>query len=122
MKRAALYARVSTADQTTVNQLLDLRQMVQQRGYEVVEEYIDQGISGAKARRPALDKMMADARRGQFDVVVVWDARRCALLRETKHVCPDRSPPKTLSLTMTMIFLVMGHTGMVTVPPAIHHT
>ena len=83
MKRAALYARVSTADQTTANQLLDLRQMVQQRGYEVVEEYVDHGISGAKARRPALDKMMGDARRGRFDIVVVWAADRLA--RSVKH-------------------------------------
>lgn len=83
MKRAALYARVSTAEQTTDNQLLDLRQMMQQRGYEVVEEYVDHGISGAKARRPSLDKMMADARRGQFDIVVVWAADRLA--RSVKH-------------------------------------
>ena len=82
-KLAALYAGVSTAYETTVNQLLDLRQMVQQRGYEVVEEYIDHGISGAKARRPALDKMMADARRGQFDIVVVWAIDRLA--RSVKH-------------------------------------
>lgn len=83
MKRAALYARVSTLDQTTDNQLLDLRQMVQQRGYEIIEEYVDQGISGAKARRPALDKMMAEARRGKFDVVVVWAADRLA--RSSRH-------------------------------------
>jgi DNA invertase Pin-like site-specific DNA recombinase len=83
MPRAALYARVSTVDQTTANQLLDLRQMVQQRGYQIVEEYVDHGISGAKVRRPALDKMMADARRGQFDIVVVWAADRLA--RSVKH-------------------------------------
>jgi DNA invertase Pin-like site-specific DNA recombinase len=83
MKRAALYARVSTLDQTTDNQLLDLRQMVQQREYEIIEEYVDQGISGAKARRPALDKMLADARRGKFDIVVVWAADRLA--RSSKH-------------------------------------
>jgi DNA invertase Pin-like site-specific DNA recombinase len=83
VKRCALYARVSTVDQTTANQLLDLRQMVQQRGYQVVEEYIDHGISGAKARRPALDRMMTDARRGQFDTVVVWAADRLA--RSVKH-------------------------------------
>jgi len=83
MKRAALYARVSTADQTTANQLLDLRQMVEQRGYQVVEEYVDHGISGAKARRPALDRMMKDARRGCFGVVVVWAFDRLA--RSVRH-------------------------------------
>jgi DNA invertase Pin-like site-specific DNA recombinase len=95
MPRAALYARVSTVDQTTANQLLDLRQMVQQRGYQVVEEYVDHGISGAKVRRPALDKMMADARRGQYDIVVVWAADRLA--RSVKHfvdVLSELEPPR----------------------------
>ena len=82
-KRAALYARVSTFDQTTANQLLDLRQMAEQRGYQIAEEYVDHGISGATARRPALDKMMADARRGEFDIVVVWAPERLA--RSVKH-------------------------------------
>ena len=83
MKRAAVYARVSTLDQTTANQVFDLRQMAQQRGYEIVEEYVDHGISGTRARRPALDKMMADARRGRFDIVLVWAADRLA--RSVKH-------------------------------------
>jgi len=83
MKRVAVYARVSTLDQTTANQLLDLRQMAGQRGFEIVEEYVDHGISGTRARRPALDKMMADARRGRFDIVVVWAADRLA--RSVKH-------------------------------------
>ena len=83
MKRAAVYARVSTLDQTTANQLLDLRQMAAQRGFEIVEEYIDHGISGARARRPALDKMMTDARHGRFDIVLVWAADRLA--RSVKH-------------------------------------
>lgn len=83
MKRAALYARVSTLDQTTDNQIYDLRQMAEQRGFEIIEEYIDHGISGARARRPALDKMMTDARRGRFDIVVVWAADRLA--RSVKH-------------------------------------
>jgi DNA invertase Pin-like site-specific DNA recombinase len=83
MKRAALYARVSTLDQTTANQLYDLRQMAQQRGFEIVEEFVDHGISGTRARRPALDKMMDDARRGQFDIVVVWAADRLA--RSVRH-------------------------------------
>jgi DNA invertase Pin-like site-specific DNA recombinase len=83
MKRAALYARVSTLDQTTANQLYDLRQMTQQRGIEIVEEYVDHGISGARVRRPALDKMMDDARRGRFDIVVVWACDRLA--RSVRH-------------------------------------
>lgn len=70
MKRAALYLRVSSVDQHPETQLLDLRQMAAQRGYEVVHEYTDR-ISGAKARRPGLDELMHDARHGKFDVVLV---------------------------------------------------
>jgi DNA invertase Pin-like site-specific DNA recombinase len=82
MKRAALYMRVSTLDQHPETQLHDLRQMAQQRGYEIVREYTDR-ISGVKARRPGLDEMMRDARRGQFDVVLVWASDRIA--RSVKH-------------------------------------
>ena len=71
MKRAALYMRVSTLDQHPETQMYDLHQMAEQRGYQIVERVQDR-ISGAKARRPGLDAMMRDARRGQFDVVLVW--------------------------------------------------
>jgi DNA invertase Pin-like site-specific DNA recombinase len=74
--------RVSTLDQHPETQLLDLRQMAAQHGYEIVEEYTDR-ISGAKARRPGLDQMMTDARRGRFDVVLVWASDRIA--RSVKH-------------------------------------
>src|SRR5450631_991986 len=74
--------RVSTVDQHPETQLLDLRQMAIQRGYEIVQEYTDR-ISGAKARRPGLDQMMTDARRGRFDVVLVWACDRIA--RSTRH-------------------------------------
>jgi len=82
MKRAALYMRVSTVDQHPETQLYDLRQMAAQRGYEVVAEFTDK-ISGTKAKRPGLDQMMADARRGRFDVVLVWACDRIA--RSTRH-------------------------------------
>jgi len=82
MKRAALYMRVSTLDQHPETQLHDLRQMAAQRGYEIIHEYTDR-ISGAKARRPGLHQMMADARRGKFDVVLVWASDRLA--RSVKH-------------------------------------
>ena len=82
MKRAGLYMRVSTVDQHPETQLLDLRQMAAQRGYEVVAEYTDK-ISGTKAKRPGLDQMMADARHGRFDVVLVWASDRIA--RSVKH-------------------------------------
>jgi DNA invertase Pin-like site-specific DNA recombinase len=82
MKRAAVYVRVSTVDQHLQTQLVDLRQMASQRGLEIVHEYRDQ-ISGVKARRPGLDELMRDARRGHFDVVLVWACDRIA--RSTRH-------------------------------------
>jgi DNA invertase Pin-like site-specific DNA recombinase len=82
MQRAALYMRVSTVDQHPETQLLDLRQMAAQRGFEIIEQYTDR-TSGAKARRPGLDQTMKDARRGHFDVVLVWAFDRIA--RSTLH-------------------------------------
>ena len=82
MKRAALYLRVSTVDQHPETQVHDLRQMAAQRGFEIVAEYTDR-ISGVKARRPGLDDLMRDARRGKFDVVLVWASDRIA--RSVKH-------------------------------------
>ena len=61
MKRAALYLRVSTVDQNPETQALDLRKFATQRGLQIVETYLDHGISGTKARRPALDRMLEDA-------------------------------------------------------------
>ena len=83
MKKTAVYARISTADQHLETQLYDLRKLAAQRGFEVSREYCDQGISGSKARRPALDAMMADARRGEFSVVLVAAFDRIA--RSTKN-------------------------------------
>jgi DNA invertase Pin-like site-specific DNA recombinase len=74
--------RVSSLDQHPETQLYDLRQMAARRGLEIVQEYTDR-ISGAKARRPGLDNLMRDARRGRFDVVLVWASDRIA--RSVKH-------------------------------------
>jgi DNA invertase Pin-like site-specific DNA recombinase len=83
MKKAAIYARVSTADQHLETQLYDLRKLAANRGFEVSREYCDRGVSGSKARRPALDSMMADGRRGEFSVVLVAAFDRIA--RSTKN-------------------------------------
>ena len=82
MKRAAFYLRVSTVDQHPESQLRDLEAMAQQRGFEIVQRYTDR-ITGTKARRPGLDQMLSDARRGQFDVVLVWASDRVA--RSVRH-------------------------------------
>ena len=83
MKRAVLYLRVSTLDQHPENQLADLRQLAAQRGFEIIHEYTDHGVSGTRTRRPALDEMMRDARRGHFEVLLVWAGDRLA--RSTRH-------------------------------------
>jgi DNA invertase Pin-like site-specific DNA recombinase len=83
VKRCAIYARVSTSDQHVDNQLHDLRQFAAERGYEVVAEYTDVGISGSKARRPGLDAMLHDGRKRAFNVLVVAAFDRVA--RSTKH-------------------------------------
>src|ERR1700727_1447066 len=83
MKRAALYARISTLDQHLETQLYDLRKLAAQRGFEITREYNDRGISGSKAKRPGLDAMMQDSRRGEFSVVLVAAFDRIA--RSTKN-------------------------------------
>lgn len=83
MKKAAIYSRVSTPDQHLENQILDLRKLAAQRGFEVVKEYCDRGISGSKAKRPGLDALLADARRGEFSLVLVAAFDRIA--RSTKN-------------------------------------
>ena len=74
--RIALYARVSTTDQSCEMQLQELRQYAAQRGWELVGEYVDAGWSGAKASRPELDRLMRDARQRRFDAVLVWKLDR----------------------------------------------
>ena len=83
MKTAAIYVRVSGAGQHVESQLYDLRELATQRGYEVVQEYRDCGVSGKRARRPGLDALIADARRKKFSVVLVAAFDRVA--RSVKH-------------------------------------
>ena len=73
-KRAALYVRVSTDSQTVENQIRELSQVAEHRGWHVVEVYRDAGISGAKGRdqRPGLDAILKDAGRRKFDIVMAW--------------------------------------------------
>src|ERR1700735_4389111 len=81
--KAVIYVRVSSPDQHVESQLYDLRELATQRGYEVVQEYKDCGISGKRARRPGLDALIADARRKKFSVVLVAAFDRVA--RSVKH-------------------------------------
>jgi putative DNA-invertase from lambdoid prophage Rac len=81
--RAALYARVSTNDQTCENQLLELRRYCQARGW-TASEYVDTGVSGSKDRRPGLDQLMTDAKARHIDMVVCWRLDRFS--RSLRHL------------------------------------
>jgi len=84
MKRAAIYARVSTLRQDEGMQMNDLRELALRHKWEIVTEYIDRGVSGSKESRAELNKLMADAKRRKFDVVMVWKFDRFA--RSLKHL------------------------------------
>ena len=78
MKRAVLYLRVSTIDQTTANQERELREVASRIGCEIVRVYRDHGISGAKGRngRPEFDRLLRDAAQRKFDMVMAWSVDR----------------------------------------------
>jgi DNA invertase Pin-like site-specific DNA recombinase len=76
--KCAIYSRVSTSDQNVDMQMDELRAYCQRRGFEVAEEYIDRGISGAKESRPALNRLLAGARQRQFDAILVYRYDRFA--------------------------------------------
>ena len=82
--RAAIYARSSTADQSVDLQLDGLREYATTRRFKFVAEYIDEGVSGARTRRPELDRLLGDAHRRRFDAVLVWKLDR--LGRSLSHL------------------------------------
>jgi len=85
-KRAAIYLRVSTDEQTTENQERALREVAARSGHEIVAVYRDEGISGSKGRdkRPGFDAMHKDASRRKFDIVMAWSVDR--LGRSLSHL------------------------------------
>lgn len=85
-KVVALYARVSTDQQTTENQLKELRAVARRMGWRLDGEYVDRGISGAKGReqRPAFDRMLKAAARREFDIIMAWSVDR--LGRSLQHL------------------------------------
>src|ERR1700688_117748 len=119
--KIAVYARVSTNNgQDPEMQLRDLREYCQRRNWEVAREYVDAGISGAKEKRPELDKLIADAHRRHFDAVVVWRFDRFA--RSVSHLLRALETFRSLGIefvslseqvdtstpTGKMIFTVLG--------------
>jgi len=97
--RAAIYARVSTTDQTPDNQLLPLRAFIAARGWTVAE-YVDHGISGAKEHRPALDAMLKAARSRKVDVIVVTKLDRLA--RSVHHLLSVAKELEALSVGLVV--------------------
>jgi len=92
--KVALYARVSTDGQDPEVQLAALRGHVANRAWQIVEEFVDRGFSGAKERRPALDRLMRAAWAGQFHGVLVWRFDRFA--RSVKHLVTALETFRTL--------------------------
>ena len=85
-RRVAVYTRVSTDGQSVENQRRELLAVAERRGWEVVQEYSDHGISGAKDRdkRPAFDRMLKGATRREFDMIAAWSVDR--LCRSLQHL------------------------------------
>ena len=99
--RLALYARVSTLDQHPEAQLDQLRRYGDARGLEVAGEYVDHGVSGAKDRRPALDRLVADARQRRFDAVAVVKLDRLA--RSVRHLVTLAAELEALGVDLVVL-------------------
>jgi DNA invertase Pin-like site-specific DNA recombinase len=84
--RVAIYARVSTTNhgQDAGLQTGEMRQFAEARGWKLADEYVDSGVSGAKDSRPELNRLMADAKRRRFDIVLVWKLDRFG--RSLRHL------------------------------------
>ena len=107
-KRAAIYVRVSTDKQTVENQVTVLRQIAERRGWKIIGQYSDAGISGAKGRdgRPGLDQMLKDASRRKFDVVMAW-----AIDRLGRSLIDLLGTIQTLEACGVDLYLDQHHTG-----------
>ena len=106
MKRAVLYLRVSTIEQTTANQERELREIAGRMGCEIVKAYKDHGISGAKGRdkRPAFDALCRDATKRQFDVVMAWSVDRLGRSLQDLVTLPYFGAPASTSVNGEFTF------------------
>jgi DNA invertase Pin-like site-specific DNA recombinase len=105
-KRIAIYARVSTSQQTCENQLNELRVVADRAGYQIVAEFVDEGISGSKGRqnRPALDQMLKECTKRRYDLVMCWDISR--LGRSVQNLIEIMN--ELQSLKVDLFFLQQG--------------
>jgi DNA invertase Pin-like site-specific DNA recombinase len=97
IRRVALYARVSTLNnQDPEMQLRELREFSERRGWQISDEYIDQGVSGCKESRPALNRLMSDACRRRFDAILVWKIDRlCSQKPKRPSYAPRTRTPRS---------------------------
>jgi DNA invertase Pin-like site-specific DNA recombinase len=100
-RRAAIYGRVSTQEQNVDMQVAELTDYAERRGWQLVGQYLDCGVSGAKGSRPALNRLMADAKQRQFDVVAVWKLDRFG--RSVVHVVVALAELEALGITFVSL-------------------
>jgi len=79
-----IYARVSTSDQNCAMQIRELKDYCKRRKWHITEQYVETGVSGSKATRPQLDRLMADAKQHKFDCILVWKLDRWG--RSVSHI------------------------------------
>ena len=97
-KRVCLYVRVSRQEQSVERQLVELRELCENHNYTIVDEYIDEGISGGKKSRPALDQMLKDAMTRKFEMVVTLELSR--LGRSVQNMCEISSLLKSKNIDL----------------------
>jgi DNA invertase Pin-like site-specific DNA recombinase len=101
IKRVAIYGRVSTEGQNVDLQLAELNDFIAKRGWRLVGEYVDRGVSGSQESRPALNQLMNDARQRRLDVIAVWKLDRFA--RSVKHVVVALSEFEALGIAFVSL-------------------
>ena len=95
--RIAIYGRVSTIDQNVDNQIIELEKYCNNRNMSIFSKYIDKGVSGSKESRPEFDRMLADASKRKFDVLLVWKLDR--LSRSLKHLLNTLDTLQSLNIS-----------------------
>ena len=99
--RAVRYLRVSRQDQDPRLQDDETKEFITRRGWKLADTYTDQGVSGAKDRRPELDRLLGDARRKKFDVLLVWRSDR--MFRSLKNMVNTLDDLTSLGIAFTSV-------------------
>jgi DNA invertase Pin-like site-specific DNA recombinase len=101
IRRVAIYARVSTEGQNVDLQLAELSDFIARRRWRLVGEYVDRGVSGSQESRPALNRLMNDAKQRKLDVIGVWKLDQFA--RSVKHVVVALSESEALGIAFVSL-------------------